>query len=118
MKIPLQITFEDIPASEAIETKIRQRVVRLARFCPRIVRCQVWVLEPQRGHHRKPLHSVRIRLSLPEAVVVVNPLPSDDIFVAIRDSFDAARRQLEDVERRRRGHVKAKPGAPLGAARP
>jgi hypothetical protein len=48
----------------------------------------------------------------------VNPLPSDDIFIAIRDSFDAARRQLEDVERRRRGQVKAKAGAPLGAARP
>jgi hypothetical protein len=49
MKIPLQITFEDMPAFETIETKIRQRVARLARFSPRIVRCQVWVLEPQRG---------------------------------------------------------------------
>ena len=35
-----------------------------------------------------------------------------DVRVAIREAFGAARRKLEDYERRRRGEVKAHPRAP------
>jgi ribosome-associated translation inhibitor RaiA len=42
---------------------------------------------------------------------------SDDVYVSIRDAFDAARRQLEDYERRRRGQVKAHPRASGNASR-
>jgi hypothetical protein len=37
---------------------------------------------------------------------VIRREPNSDLFVAIRDSFDAARRRLDDVVQRRRGEVK------------
>ncbi len=107
MNVPVQIAFEDLPYSDALDARIRQRVEKLDHFFPRITRCQVWVLSPQRRHHRKgKMRSVRIHLTLPEGEIAVNPTPSDDIGVAIRDSFDAARRQLEDYARKKRGDTK------------
>jgi len=51
--------------------------------------------------------------------VVVGRHPAEhaahhDIYVAIRDAFDAARRQLADHVRRRRGQVKERVGPPHG----
>src|SRR5690606_9101707 len=33
--------------------------------------------------------------------------PNEDVYVALRDAFDAAKRQLEDYGRRQRGEVKS-----------
>jgi ribosome-associated translation inhibitor RaiA len=113
MNVPVQVTFEDMPRSDAVEAKIRERMEKLDHFFPRIGRCQVWVLSPQRRHHRKgKMRSVRIHLTLPEGEIAVNAPPSDDVYVAIRNSFDAARRQLEDYARKKRGDTKTlrKPG--------
>jgi cold shock CspA family protein len=37
-----------------------------------------------------------------------------DVYVAVRDAFRAARRQLEDYARKRRGHVKTHEPTPHG----
>ena len=51
---------------------------------------------------------MRIRLSIAGDDVAVELQPTeDDVFVAIRQAFDAARRELEDAQRRRSGRVKA-----------
>jgi ribosome-associated translation inhibitor RaiA len=109
---PLQIHFLDMTRSEAIEAKVRERAERLSRFSPDIQKCEVWVASPH-GHHRKGnLYDIRIRLSVPGEQIDVDLQPSEaDVYVSIRESFDAARRKLEDYERRRRGEVKAHPRA-------
>jgi cold shock CspA family protein len=38
---------------------------------------------------------------------VVNHEAHEDVYVAVRDAFDAAKRQLEDYGRRQRGDIKA-----------
>jgi hypothetical protein len=49
---------------------------------------------------------------VPDEEIAIDLQPSeDDVYVAIREAFDAARRKLEDYERRRRGEVKAHPRA-------
>lgn len=115
MKIEPQITLRGIDDA-ALEGKIRQRVQRLERYCDDIQRCQVWVEAPS-GHHRQGrLHEVRIRITVPDEELAVDDQPrEEDLNVAIRNAFDAARRQLEDFARRRRGDVKAHRG---GAALP
>ena len=50
---------------------------------------------------------VNIRLSVPGEDIVINREPEKnpdhrDLFIAVRDAFDAAERQLEDRVRRRR----------------
>ena len=108
----LQIHFLDASGSEAIEARVRERVEHLSRFCADIVKCDVWVATPH-GHHRKgALYGIRIRLTVPGDEIDIDLQPEEsDVNVAIREAFDAARRKLEDYERRRRGEVKAHPRA-------
>ena len=114
----VQIHFLDMPRSEAIDAKIRERVEQLARFSSDIVKCEVRVQSPH-GHHRKgSVNALHIRLTVPGEEIVIERQPSeDDVYVSIRDAFDAARRKVEDYERRRRGKVKTHPRA-RGVAAP
>lgn len=119
MQVPLRITFRGIHPSEAIEANIRSHAERLDRYSDRITGCQV-VVEADHRHHRKGrLYHVRIDMTVPgeEIVVAREPLEHQshqDVFVAIRDAFDAARRQLEDYVRRVRADVKRHEEPPVG----
>jgi len=114
MNIQPQINVRDVDDAAQVEAKVRERVLHLERYSDDIQRCQVWVDAPH-GHHRKGrLCAVRIRITVPnEELVVENQPADDDVHVAIRNAFDAAKRQLEDYARRRRGEVKShRPPAP------
>ena len=106
MQHELQITWHGLDHSEAIETQIRQRAAALEKFYPNITSCRVAVELPHRHKHQGKHFNVRIDLRVPHGEVVVNRDRHEDIHVALRDAFDAARRQIEDVLRRQRGAVK------------
>lgn len=111
MIIPLQITWRDIPQSDAIEADIRAKASKLDQFYAHIVSCRVLVEASHRHHHKGNLYRIRIEIEVPDDQIVVTRDPGDkhaheDIYVSIRDAFDAARRQLQDYARIRRGHVK------------
>lgn len=108
----LSILFLETTRSDAVEAKIRERAELLARFSRDIQRCEVRVSSPH-GHHRKGrLSAVHIRLTVPGEEITIERQPGeDDVYVSIREAFDAARRKLEDYERRQRGEVKAHPRA-------
>jgi ribosomal subunit interface protein len=119
MQIPLQITFRDMAPSAAIEARIRDRAADLERFYDRITRCHVVVHAPHRRHHQGTLFHVRIDVTVPGGELIVNREPAahrayEDVYVAIRDAFDAVRRQLEDYARRERGAIKAHAAPPAG----
>jgi hypothetical protein len=66
---------------------------------------------PERQHHRERLYSVRINLAVPGGTIWINrgnpwERAHADVYVAIRDAFNAAVRRLEDFARRRDGRVK------------
>ena len=108
----LQVHLLDMEPSPAVEDRIRRWSGRLSRYSDDIQNCQVWVESPH-GHHRKgDLYGVRIRLTVPGEEIAVELQPSEeDVHLAIRKGFEAARRKLQDYERRRRGQVKAHPRA-------
>jgi cold shock CspA family protein len=71
----------------------------------------VAVETPHRHHHRGNLFHVRIDITVPGRELVVGRSPAahhahEDVYVAIRDAFRAAARQLEDHARLVRGEVK------------
>jgi ribosomal subunit interface protein len=107
MKIPLQVTFRDMPSSDAVETRIREKADKLGHFYDRITNCRVVVEMPQRHKHQGKLHSVRIDLTVPGAELVANHAQHEDVYIALRDAFTAITRQLEDYVRKQRGEVKA-----------
>jgi ribosomal subunit interface protein len=106
----LQITFRNIDASPAVEAKIHERARELEQFFDRIVSCRVVIEAPNRRRHGD-LYHIRVDLKVPGDEIVVKRAPPEhhaheDIYVAVRDCFDAVQRQLEDHVRRRRGDVK------------
>lgn len=111
MQIPTQVNFDGVPVSDALERAAWEHAQRLDKFDERITSCRI-VIGAAHHHHRKGrLYSVRIDITTPGGEVVVNrehheKHAHEDAFVALRDSFDAARRRLEDHARKRRGDVK------------
>jgi ribosomal subunit interface protein len=103
MKIPLQITLRDIDASEAVEARIRDKAADLDRYYSQIVSCRVVVEMPAKHKHQGKAFNVRIDIGVPGSEIVVNRDQHEDLYVALRDAFDAARRQLEDYARTQRG---------------
>jgi ribosomal subunit interface protein len=111
MQMPLQISFHGMEPSPTMEARIREKAAKLERFHDRIVGCRVVVEAPHRHHHHGKLYNVRIDIRVPGKDVFVGhsgPLnhAHEDVYVAIRDAFNAAGRQLEDHARRMRGAVK------------
>jgi ribosomal subunit interface protein len=106
MEIPLQITGRNIKLTEAIETEIRQKAEKLDKFYDRIMRCRVVVESPHRHQHQGKLYNLNIYMTVPGSELIVKREPHEDLYVAIRDGFNAARRKLEDFARRQRGDVK------------
>ena len=114
MRLTPQVTLKDIPHSEAVEAKIREKVTKLERFHSRIMGCRVAVESPQRRQHQGKLYTVRIAITVPGEELVINRVENEDLYVAIRDAFDAANRKLEEQARRQRGDVKAHAEPPRG----
>lgn len=111
MGIPVQVTFRNMDASDAVEKAVRRKTAWLGRFFPRLTACRVVVEAPHHHRRRGQLHRVRVDLILPRGPIVARRAPAarqahKDVYVAVRDVFDAARRILQDEARRRRGQVK------------
>ena len=111
MSIPSSVHFHNIDRSAALEAKIKDRVKTLSHFYDRITDCQVTIDAPHRHHHKGRRYKVVIRISVPGDTLVVShedeSSPAhDDCYVAVRDAFRSARRQLQDYARIRRKKVK------------
>jgi cold shock CspA family protein/ribosome-associated translation inhibitor RaiA len=119
MAIPLKVTSRHELASPALEARIRKLAERLERFSQHILHCEVIVATSSHRHRQGNLFDIRIEMTAPATHISVQRAgPHDpshqDPYVALRDAFAAARRQLQDYERERRGAVKQHHGLPHG----
>jgi ribosome-associated translation inhibitor RaiA len=97
--------------SPAVERRIRTRAAELEQFYDAITGCDVIVEAPHRHGLKGRLYSVRLSIHVPKGTLAVSRgrrhhHAHEDIYVALRDAFDAGARRLEDYARRRRGDVK------------
>jgi ribosomal subunit interface protein len=111
MQVPLQITFRHMEPSNAVEARIRERCHKLEQFAEHVTSCRVTIEAPHKHHHKGSLYQVTIDITLPGEELVASRHSDilhahEDVYVAIRDAFDAARRQLEDYVRRQRADIK------------
>jgi ribosome-associated translation inhibitor RaiA len=106
MQTPLRIRFHGVPGSEAVEHDIRRWVADLEKLFPRLVSCQVSIELPHQHQEQGRCWRVQVDLGVPGAHLVAGHAADgdpahEDLSVAIRDAFRAARRQLADhVDRR------------------
>lgn len=102
----IQVTFRDIPYSKAVEDHIHDHAEKLSQYFERFIHCRVVLTIPQNHKHQGKLYNIRINLAVPSKELVVTRQQDEDIYIAIRDAFNALSRQIEDYIRKRRGDVK------------
>ena len=111
MQTQPQVSFNDVPVDEQVRAAALEHVAQLERLSDRITGCHVVIAQPHRHHREGRLYSVRVDVVVPGGEIVVNrdqhlDHAHEDVFVALRDAFAAARRRLEDHVRRMRGEEK------------
>jgi ribosomal subunit interface protein len=110
----LNIKFHNIPASEAVEAEIRKRAEKLYQLTDRINRCDVTVETNGKHKQQGHLYEVRIDLTIPGAEIALNRVhPNEDVYIAVRDTFDAASRKLKEHIQVQRGEVKVHEAPPV-----
>ena len=119
MQQPIQITFRNMDPSPGIEAAVREKASKLDTLYDKITGCHVVIEAPHRRHHQGVLYHVRIDLTVPGDELVVRRDPPEhhaheDPYVAVRNAFDAIKRQLQDHVRRVRGSVKLHEEPPVG----
>ncbi len=106
-------------SSEAVEARVRSEAEKLDTLYDQIMRCSVVVEAHHKHRHKGNTYHVRVDLTVPGSELVANREPAEhqaheDVYVAIRDAFNAARRQLKTFASRRRRDVKTHEVPPHG----
>ena len=112
MSVVPEITFHNMEPSEAIEARVREKFARLQKYFDRLTHCRVVIEAPHRHHHKGKIYQIKIDLGVPGRPDLVVSREGrenhahEDVYVAVRDAFDAARRQLQDAIAKMSGEVK------------
>jgi cold shock CspA family protein len=104
MKRPLQITFRGMDNSPALESLIRERVIRLEALYPRLTGCRVVVEVPHRGSEsvKVPI-AVSVEVDVPGTELILGKdeagrhAAKEDHTIAVNNAFEAVERQLGKV---------------------
>jgi len=108
-----QIVFHNIDQSPALTANVNKRIQKLQRFSNDIIGGRVVLDCPHNNHHKGKVFSVTIEIHTASREVIVKQGQHDkpqheDIYVAVRDAFNAAERQLKATDKK---HRKAGPEA-------
>lgn len=104
---PVEVVFHGIERSDAVEQHVRDEVAKLERLHPHLTRCRVTIGLPHNRQQQGKRFDVHVEVAVPgKELVVSRALGEENMYAALRDALDAARRQLDDHARARRGEVK------------
>jgi ribosome-associated translation inhibitor RaiA len=111
MALTTSVTFKGMPSSPALRSDIESHAEKLLKFAPRLQTCSVVVSYNEHRHQRGNQYLVHVHLTMPggsfESGKISNTdFGHEDPYLAVRDTFDALRRQVEDHVRIQRGDVK------------
>jgi ribosome-associated translation inhibitor RaiA len=132
-----EVMFRGVRRSKGLTEDIGRRLEKLETFYDPIIGCRVQISLAERRHNSGNRYRVRLDLGVPGGHIVVSHDASHRpdarragarrmtrqleteadhryVRVAIRETFDIARRQLQDFARRQRGAVKSHAGTPAG----
>jgi ribosomal subunit interface protein len=97
-----QVVFRNIEYSPSVEEIVLKRLGKLERYCDEIHSLRVILETPHNNHHKGKVYHVGVEAMVPNHDIVVTHDQHDnhaheDIYVAIRDAFDAIERRLKSV---------------------
>ena len=102
-----QVVFRGIDHSEAVEEAVHKRAEKLARYSDQIQSLRVTLESPHNNHHKGKVYHVGVEAFIPNHDIVVNHDQHDkhsheDIYIAIRDTFDAVERRIKELAEKQR----------------
>jgi ribosomal subunit interface protein len=111
MQVPVTITFHGLDPSDAVEQRVRERASKLERHFDRVTSCRVTIEAAHRQNRKGQIFRCAVDVTVPGAELVANRTPGqaqqhEDVYVAVRDAFDAMDRQLQSFAEKRRGETK------------
>ena len=106
MAAALQITMTDMAPSPALESRIRARIAGLEKICPRISSFRV-TMGTARHHQHGARFFLKLDVRLPGVEIVVVRDQQEDLYMALREAVQAARRQLREHAERGQGADKS-----------
>lgn len=112
MNVSPEIVFDNMEASEAVTARVREKFAKLEKLFGRMTHARCVIEAPHRHHHKGNIYGVKVVIGMPGMDdLVINQSGErdhshEDIYVAVRDAFDAARRRLQETVDIRAGKVK------------
>lgn len=115
MTFPISVTYRHMDASPALDERIGELAGRLARASSHILRGHLVIEAPHQHSQQGRLFEVRLDLQVGGRQIAVHRTKSanpahEDVYVALRDAFRAARRKLREHEQLLRRKVELRPG--------
>lgn len=100
MQTPVDVTFRGLSRSGAITAEVHSRVERLEHLFGPLTRCHVVLEVRPHPHRRGNVHRVSIEVLLPGIDLVsshdcAERHEHENVYVAIRDTFNALARELQ-----------------------
>jgi len=117
VQVAPEITLRNIDSSDALRAAIESRVDKLGHLKGRPMACCVAFERRNNSRRNGDHYHCRVDLTVPGREIIVCRDPAEkyahvDPYVAIRDAFDAAERQLRMVKKQRHpgAHGEGRPG--------
>jgi len=100
MQIPLVTSTRLVELTPALDADLRRRAAKLERSFIRITSCRIAVERGSQHHQEGGPYRVRLDLTAPGSEVVANK-QGEDLNAVVRNAFQAAERQVQELARRR-----------------
>jgi ribosomal subunit interface protein len=106
-----QVVFRGIEHSQAVEDAVHKRLSKLERFSDEIQSLRVILESPHKNHFKGKVYHIGVEALIPNYDIVIAHEQHDkheheDIYVAIRDAFNALERRLKSVYGKQRAHIR------------
>lgn len=107
MSNEFQVVYHNIDQSAALTENVNKRIEKLQRFSNDIIGGRVVLDSPHNNHHKGKMFSVTVEIHTSGKEVIVRQGQHDkpaheDIYVAVRDAFNVAERQLKATDKKHR----------------
>ena len=103
MTVPLEIHFNGLDKSDAMETRVREKFAKLERHFDRMNGCRVVLEAPHRNPAKAKVFQVKVEISVKGGKpIIINheregAHANEDLALTIRDAFEIALRQVDEM---------------------
>ncbi|SFQ09272.1 HPF/RaiA family ribosome-associated protein [Ralstonia sp. NFACC01] len=104
MSLPVDISFQGIPHSKAVEETVATLADRLKRIRGDLIRCRVSLAVGAKHQHQGKPFDVHVNVLTPHETHVSSNSSNEDPYVALREAFTHVERMLVEANDKRGSH--------------